>query len=159
RTRDIAIDGDAAARGREACARKRAMLKAPRGVRAPFAAIDAIEAAFSLSFQEGSLRERELFADCVTSIESQALRHLFFAEREAAKVAGVSMDTPTLDVTRAAVVGAGTMGGGIAMSYANAGIPVVLKEVDAAALDRGLAAIRRNYGLTVSKGKMTAEQA
>jgi 3-hydroxyacyl-CoA dehydrogenase len=159
RTRDIAIDGDAAARGREACARKRVTVKAPRGVRAPFAAIDAIEAAFTLPFQDGSLRERELFADCVTSTESKALRHLFFAEREAAKVSGVSKDAPTLDIKRAAVVGAGTMGGGIAMSYANAGIPVLLKEVDATALERGLATIRRNYAVTVSKGKMTAEQA
>jgi 3-hydroxyacyl-CoA dehydrogenase len=159
RTRDITIDGDAAVRSREACARKRVTLTGPRGVRAPFAAIDAIEAAFTLAFQDGSLRERELFAECVTSTESEALRHLFFAEREAAKTVGVPRDTPTLDVRRAAVVGAGTMGGGIAMSYANAGIPVLLKEVDAAALDRGLAAIRRNYGATVSKGKMTAEQA
>jgi len=159
RTRDLAIDGDAAAQGREACARKRAALKGPRGVRAPFAAIDAIEAAFTLSFPDGSIRERELFAECVTSVESKALRHLFFAERDAAKVAGVPKETPTLDIRRAAVVGAGTMGGGIAMSYANAGIPVLLKEVDAAALERGLAAIRRNYGVTVSKGKMTAEQA
>src|SRR4051812_17050193 len=85
RTRDIAIEGDAAARGREACARKRAALKTPRGVRAPFAAIDAIEAAFTRSFHDGSIRERELFAECVTSIESKALRHFFFAEREAAK--------------------------------------------------------------------------
>jgi 3-hydroxyacyl-CoA dehydrogenase len=159
RTRDIALDVGAAARGREACARKRATLKAPRGIRAPFAAIDAIEAAFTLSFQEGSIRERELFAECVTSVESKALRHLFFAEREAAKVDGVLKETPTLDIRRAAVIGAGTMGGGIAMTYANAGIPVLLKEIDAATLERGLATIRRNYAVTVSKGKMTAEQA
>jgi 3-hydroxyacyl-CoA dehydrogenase len=159
RTRDIAIDGDAAASGREACARKRVTVTPPRGVRAPLAAIDAIAAAFTFSFQEGSVRERELFADCVTSIESKALRHLFFAEREAARVTGVAKDTPTLDVKRAAVIGAGTMGGGIAMSYANAGIPVLLKEVDSAALERGLATIRRNYAVTVSKGKMSAEQA
>jgi 3-hydroxyacyl-CoA dehydrogenase len=159
RTRDIPIDGDAAARGREACARKRVTLKAPRGVRAPVAAIDAIEAAFTRSFEDGSLRERELFAECVTSTESKALRHLFFAEREAAKVAGIPREMPTVEIKRAAVVGAGTMGGGIAMSYANAGIPVLLKEVDAASLERGLATIRRNYAVTVSKGKMSAEQA
>jgi 3-hydroxyacyl-CoA dehydrogenase len=159
RTRDIVIDAAGVARGREACTQKRQAVKAPRGVRAPFAAIDAVEAAFTLSFHDGSLRERELFAECVTSTESKALRHLFFAEREAAKVAGIPRETPALDIRRAAVVGAGTMGGGIAMSYANAGIPVLLKEVDAAALERGLAAIRRNYGVTISKGKMTAEQA
>src|SRR4029079_6201252 len=105
-----------------------------KGVRAPFAAIDAIEAALTLPFDQGSLRERELFAECVVSNESKALRHLFFAEREAAKVPDVPKETPALEIKRAAVVGAGTMGGGIAMSYANAGIPVLLKEVDDAAL-------------------------
>jgi 3-hydroxyacyl-CoA dehydrogenase len=104
------------------------------------------------------VRERELFAECVVSTESKALRHLFFAEREAAKVPDVPKDTPTRDIKRAAIVGAGTMGGGIAMTYANAGIPVLLKEVDEAALQRGLATIRRNYDVTMSKGKMTAEQ-
>ena len=111
----------------------------------------------TLAFDDGSLRERELFADCVVSTESKALRHLFFAEREAAKVPDVPKDTPAVDIQRAAVVGAGTMGGGIAMSYANAGIPVLLKEVDDAALQRGLATIRKNYESTVAKGKMTAE--
>ena len=89
------------------------------------------------------VRERELFADCVVSTESKALRHLFFAEREVAKVPDVPKDTPTNDIKRAAVVGAGTMGGGIAMTYANAGIPVLLKDVDDAALQRGLATIRK----------------
>ena len=86
--------------------------------------------ALTLPFDEGSIRERELFADCVVSTESKALRHLFFAEREVAKVPDVPKDTPTQEIKRAAVVGAGTMGGGIAMNYANAGIPVLLKEVD-----------------------------
>jgi len=90
--------------------------------------------------------------------ESKALRHLFFAEREVAKVPDVPKDTPTRDIKCAAVVGAGTMGGGIAMTYSNAGIPVLLKEVDQAALDRGVSTIRRNYEVTMSKGKMTAEQ-
>ncbi len=128
------------------------------GTAAPFAAVDAIEAGLTLPFDDGSLRERELFADCVVSTESKALRHLFFAEREVAKVPDIPKDTPTKDIKRAAVVGAGTMGGGIAMTYANAGIPVLLKEVDEAALQRGLATIRRNYDVTMSKGKMTAEQ-
>ena len=118
---------------------------APRACAAPFAAVDAIEAGLTLPFDEGSMRERELFADCVVSTESKALRHLFFAEREVAKVPDVPKDTPTTDIKRAAVVGAGTMGGGIAMNYANAGIPVLLKEVDEAALERGLATIRQNY--------------
>ncbi len=111
----------------------------------------------TLAFDAGSLRERELFADCVVSTESKALRHLFFAEREAAKVPDVPKETPVKDIRRAAVVGAGTMGGGIAMSYANAGIPVLLKEVDQAALDRGLAVIRKNYESSVAKGRMTQD--
>src|SRR5205823_9744899 len=96
----------------------------------------------TLAFDAGSLIERELFADCLVSTESRALVHLFFAEREAAKVPGVPKGTPASDITRAAVVGAGTMGGGIAMTFANAGIPVILKDVDNAALARGMAAIR-----------------
>ena len=130
--------------------------RAARGRRSPRSTRS--KPACERGFDEGSVRERELFADCVVSTESKALRHLFFAEREAAKVPDVPKDTPAIDITRAAVVGAGTMGGGIAMSYANAGIPVLLKEVDDAALQRGLATIRKNYEVTMSKGRMTAEQ-
>ena len=132
--------------------------KTAKGMTAPFAAVNAIEAGLKLPFDEGSIRERELFAECVVSTESKALRHLFFAEREVAKVPDIPKDTPAKDIKRAAVIGAGTMGGGIAMTYANAGIPVLLKDVDDAALQRGLATIRRNYDVTMSKGKMTAEQ-
>ncbi|HMF95605.1 MAG TPA: 3-hydroxyacyl-CoA dehydrogenase NAD-binding domain-containing protein [Vicinamibacterales bacterium] len=150
---------DAASASHEAVAAVRtALKKTARGMRAPFAVVDAIEAGIQNGFDKGSERERELFAQCVVSTESKALRHLFFAEREAAKVPDIPKDTPTRDIRRAAVVGAGTMGGGIAMNYANAGIPVLLKEVDQAALDRGLATIRKNYDVTMSKGKMTHEQ-
>ncbi|HEY2945802.1 MAG TPA: enoyl-CoA hydratase-related protein, partial [Vicinamibacteria bacterium] len=132
--------------GLGACAAARAALaKTARGVRAPLAAVDAIEAALTMDFDAGSARERELFAECVVSTESRALVHLFFAEREAAKVPGVPKDTKAREVQRAAVLGAGTMGGGIAMTYANAGIPVLLKDVDQPALQRGLATIRKNY--------------
>src|SRR5882672_10137683 len=159
KVREIAISSDAAAKGLQASAKMRESLaKTARGLRAPYAVVDAVEAGLQHGFDAGSVRERELFADCVVSTESKALRHLFFAEREVAKVPDVPRDTPTKDIKRAAVVGAGTMGGGIAMNYANAGIPVLLKEVDQAALDRGLATIRRNYEVTMSKGKMTAEQ-
>src|SRR5262245_30961558 len=157
KTRDITVSGDASRSGVEACQRARSAFKAPKGVKAPFAAIDGIEAAMTRPFDEGSLRERELFADCVISSESKALRHLFFAERDAAKVPDVPKDTSTTDIKRAAVVGAGTMGGGIAMSYASAGIPVLLKEVDDAALQRGLATIRKNYESTVAKGRMSQQ--
>src|SRR6185436_16022072 len=132
--------------------------KVGRGATAPMVVVDAIEAGLRLDFDAGSTRERELFAGCVVSTESHAMRHLFFAEREVAKVPDVPKDTPVKEIKRAAVVGAGTMGGGIAMTYANAGIPVLLKDVDEAALQRGLATIRRNYDVTMSKGKMTAEQ-
>jgi 3-hydroxyacyl-CoA dehydrogenase len=144
--------------GLAACeATRGALARTARGAAAPFAAVSAIEAALTLPFDAGSLRERELFADCVVSTESRALVHLFFAERDVTKIPDVPKDTPAREITRAAVVGAGTMGGGIAMTYANAGIPVLLKEVDAAALERGLATIRRNYETSVSKAKMTPE--
>jgi 3-hydroxyacyl-CoA dehydrogenase len=158
RTRDLQeaiADRDA---GLSACAAARvALASTARGVRAPYAAIEAIEAVFTGDFETGSARERELFAACVTSTESRALRHLFFAEREAVKVPGVAKDTPAREIGRAAVVGAGTMGGGIAMAYASAGIPVLLKEVDDASLQRGLAAIRRTYESSVAKGRMTVQ--
>jgi 3-hydroxyacyl-CoA dehydrogenase len=159
KVRDIVISPDNVKAGLDACAAVRESLKkTARGMRAPYAVVDAIEAGLKLPFDQGSMRERELFADCVVSTESKALRHLFFAEREVAKVPDVPRDTPIKEIKRAAVVGAGTMGGGIAMNYANAGIPVLLKDVDQAALDRGIATIRRNYEVTMSKGKMTAEQ-
>jgi len=135
---------------------------AARGLRtsrlaAPLAVLDAIEAAMTMPFDEASERERELFADCVVSTESKALRHLFFAEREASKVPDVPRGTPTTPIARAAVIGAGTMGGGIAMAYASAGIPVLLKDVDEAAVARGMATIRKNYESTVAKGKLSPE--
>ncbi|HEU4939696.1 MAG TPA: 3-hydroxyacyl-CoA dehydrogenase NAD-binding domain-containing protein, partial [Vicinamibacterales bacterium] len=138
-------------------AMRASLAKTARGARAPFAAVDAIEACITMDFEAGSRREIELFADCVLSTESKAMRHLFFAEREVAKIPDVPKDTPTRKITRAAVVGGGTMGGGIAMTYANAGIPVLLKDVDQAALDRGLAVIRKNYESTLSKGRITPE--
>jgi 3-hydroxyacyl-CoA dehydrogenase len=149
--------GDRAS-GLAACETARATLaKTARGARAPFAVVDAIEACVTKDFEAGSARERELFADCVLSTESRALVHMFFAEREVSKIPDIPKDTPTHDIKRAAVIGAGTMGGGIAMSYANVGIPVLLKDVDQAGLDRGMATIRKNYESTVSKGKLSPE--
>jgi 3-hydroxyacyl-CoA dehydrogenase len=158
RSREIVVTAADTTAGLAACGKTRtALARSARGARAPFAAVDAIEAALTLPFDAGSIRERELFADCVVSTESHALRHLFFAEREAAKIPDIPKDTPVADMRRAAVVGAGTMGGGIAMTYASAGIPVRLKEVDQTALDRGMATIRRNYESSVAKGRMTPE--
>jgi 3-hydroxyacyl-CoA dehydrogenase len=140
------------------CERTRASLaRTAKGVPAPYSAVAAIEAGLREGFDAGSRRERELFADCVVSAESKALRHVFFAEREAAKIPDAPAGVEARTIARAAVVGAGTMGGGIAMTYASAGIPVLLKEVDQAAIDRGLATIRRNYESSVAKGKMTPD--
>jgi 3-hydroxyacyl-CoA dehydrogenase len=158
RTRDLQENISDRAVAIAACQAVRATLdKTTRGARAPFAAVDAIEACFTMDFDAGSRRERELSAGCILSTESKAMRHLFFAEREAARIPDVPRDTPARAIARAAVVGAGTMGGGIAMAYANAGIPVQLKDVDRAALDRGMSAIRRNYASTMAKGRMTQE--
>ena len=159
KVREIVIDADGVKAGLEACAAMRVSLaKTAKGMQAPFAVVDAVEAGLRNTFDAGSIREREIFAGCVVSTESKSLRHLFFAERDVAKVPDVPKDTPTKDIKRAAVIGAGTMGGGITMTYVNAGIPVLLKDVDDAALQRGLATIRKNYEVTMSKGKMTAEQ-
>ena len=158
RTRDLQDKIDDRAAGLAACqAMRTTLLKTARGARAPRVAVDAIEACITLDFDAGSRREMELFADCVLSTESKAMRHLFFAEREVAKIPDVPRGTPTRTVSQAAVVGAGTMGGGIAMAYANAGIPVLLKDVDDTAVDRGMTIIRNNYESTRSKGKITAE--
>ena len=158
RTRERADAIADLARGRAACQAMRASLPAHGGGSAAArAVVDAIEAGLQRGFDAGSERERELFAGCVISTESKALRHLFFAEREVARVPGVSKETPAKTIVSAAVLGAGTMGGGIAMTYANAGIPVLLKDVDQAALDRGLATIRGNYQSSVAKGRMTPD--
>ena len=158
RTRDLTAAVADRESGLAACAAARKTLAgAARGLQAPFKAVEAIEAALTLDFGAGSARERELFADCVVSTQSRALVHMFFADREVAKVPDVPKDTPARAVSRAAVIGAGTMGGGIAMAYANAGIPVLLKDVDAAVVQRGMSTIRRNYESSVAKGRMTAE--
>ncbi len=133
---------------------KHAVAKRSRGLLAPQKAIEAVEAA-SLPFEEGLQREAELFAECLFSEQSKALIHVFFGEREVSKIPGIGQEVSKLPIRVAAVVGAGTMGGGIAMSYANAGIPVLLKETGQEALERGLANLRKNYAATVQKGRMT----
>jgi 3-hydroxyacyl-CoA dehydrogenase len=129
--------------------------KKQRGLLAPLAAIDAIEAATTLPFEQGCRKEEELFTKCLFSDQSRALIHAFFAEREVAKIPDVPKETPTLGVNSVGIVGAGTMGGGIAMVFANAGMPVLLKETDQAALDRGLASIQKNYANSVKRGRFT----
>ncbi len=131
--------------------------KKARGTIAPLRAIAAVEAAAKLPFKEGLEREAELFRECLFSEQSKSLIHVFFGEREVSKIPGVSKDTPTVAVRKAAVVGAGTMGSGIAMVYANAGVPVILKEVSQEMLDRGLGAIRKNYAGSVQRRRFTEE--
>lgn len=127
--------------------------KKQRGLPAPLAAIDAIEAATRMPFEKGCEEEARLFDQCLYSDQSKALIHVFFAEREVAKIPDVPKETPVLPVNSVAIVGAGTMGSGIAMVFANAGIPVTLKDADQAAIDRGIANIRKNYAISVQRGR------
>jgi 3-hydroxyacyl-CoA dehydrogenase len=117
--------------------------------------IDAVEAAARLPFDAGIGRERELSAESVRSEPCKALLHVFFAERAAAKIPDVTSETPALPVSKVAIVGAGTMGGGIAMACANAGIDVRLRDTSTTALERGMDAVRRNYAASVKRGRMT----
>lgn len=138
---------------------KRAELaKKSRGAIAPARIVDCVEAAVEKPFAKGLAYERELFVECMNSPQSAALRHGFFAEREAGKIPGMAKDVALRPIKKVGIVGAGTMGGGIAMNFLNAGIPVVLLEVKADALERGIGLIRKNYEATASKGKMTMEQ-
>jgi 3-hydroxyacyl-CoA dehydrogenase len=129
-----------------------------KGYPAPAKCVEAVAAAVSRPFDEGLRLERELFVQLLQTSESKALRHAFFAERAASKIPDAPDDTPTRPIKSAAVVGAGTMGGGIAMNFANAGIPVAVLEAKKEALDKGLATIRKNYEGSARKGKLTAAQ-
>ena len=133
--------------------------KKQRGLLAPVAAVEAIEAATKMPFEEGCKVEQKLFIDCLFSDQSKSLIHVFFSEREVTKIPDIPKDTPLIPIKTAVVVGAGTMGGGIAMVLANAGIPVLLKETDQAALDRGLATIKLNYANSVKRGRFTQQDA
>jgi 3-hydroxyacyl-CoA dehydrogenase len=128
-----------------------------RGFRAPEHCIRAVEAAVALPFAQGLARERELFQELMSSPESKAQRYFFFAEREAAKIPDVPADTPARDIRKAAVLGAGTMGGGIAMNFASAGIPVTVVEVAREPLEHGLGVVRKNYEATAAKGRLTRD--
>jgi 3-hydroxyacyl-CoA dehydrogenase len=128
-----------------------------KGYPAPLKCLEAVAASLK-PFEEGVQVERRLFIDLLHSPESKALRHVFLAERAASKVPDIPEDTPVRAIRSAAVVGAGTMGGGIAMCFANAGIPVRLLEVKQEALDKGIATIRKNYEASAKKGKLTSAQ-
>jgi len=136
---------------------RKKMARKIRGFEAPESCIKAVEGAVNKPFDEGMQYERELFAPLVTGAQANALRYYFFSERQVRKIPDIPKDTPLLDIKTAAVIGAGTMGGGIAMNFVNVGIPVTLIEVKQDLLERGLSVIKRNYDVTVSKGKLTAE--
>ena len=131
--------------------------KGAGGNPAPAEIAKCIHAAVTLPFDEGRKVERERFEYLVNTVESKALRHMFFAERQTSKIPDVPEDTPTREIKKAAVVGAGTMGGGIAMSFANAGIPVVITDVSQEALDKGMKRIRDNYEASVKRGRLKPE--
>jgi 3-hydroxyacyl-CoA dehydrogenase len=126
-----------------------------RGFEAWEKAIESVQNAVNLPFDEGMAEERTLFAGLVVTTQSKAQRYVFFAERQAAKVADIPADTPTRKIAKVGVIGAGTMGGGIAMNFLSAGIPVAIVETSKEALDRGVSIIRRNYENTAKKGRLT----
>jgi len=134
-----------------------AMTKKSRGLEAPFAAADAVGYAIDLPFEEGLKKERETFLKLIASDQSKAQRYAFFAEREANKIAGVPEGTKSRPVERVAILGAGTMGGGIAMSFANAGIPVTLIETGEEQLKRGLGVMQKNWEATAARGGIPAD--
>jgi 3-hydroxyacyl-CoA dehydrogenase len=134
------------------------LARSARGLFSPFKIVDAVRAAVDLPFDEGLERERDLFMECMDSPQRAGLIHSFFAEREVQKIPGMPDGVKPRQIRSVGIIGAGTMGGGIAMNFANVGIPVHLKEVKQEALDKGLAVIRRNYENTAKKGRMTMDE-
>ncbi|MCH8866439.1 MAG: enoyl-CoA hydratase/isomerase family protein [Proteobacteria bacterium] len=130
-----------------------------RGQIAPLKMLESVQAALTLPFAEGLAQERELFLELMRGSQSNALRHVFFAERTAAKIRGLPRETPRREIKQVGIIGGGTMGGGIAMTFANADFPVVMLEINDAALARGLSIVDRNYDGSVKRGKLSASQA
>ncbi len=133
------------------------VLKKSKGLDAPKRCADAVRNSLTMPFDEALTTERKYFVELVEGNQSKAQRHLFFAEREAAKVAGVGKDDKPRKIAKVGVIGAGTMGGGISMSFVNGGIPVTILEMTDEALKRGLGVIEKNYGISVSRGSLTEE--
>lgn len=137
---------------------RKSIARKARGFEAPEACVKAVEAAVNMPFAEGVKYERKLFEALMAGTQSAAQRYVFFAERQVNKIPDIPKDTPLLEIKKAGVLGAGTMGGGIAMNFINAGIPVTLCEVTREALDRGIGVIRKNYEISASRGRFTQEQ-
>lgn len=133
------------------------LAKKARGLEAPHACAQSVRNAITLPFDEALAAERELFTKLVSGDQSRAQRHVFFAEREATKVPGVGKEAAPREIRRAGIIGAGTMGGGIAMAFVNGGIPVTLLEMNRDALDRGMAMIEKNYAISVSRGSLSED--
>ena len=157
KVRDLKVDASQTPAGFFDEARKR-VAKDKKNLFAPQRIVDALQAAATLPFEKGMVRERELFLQCAQNSQSKALQHVFFAERKAANVPNLDKNVAKRDIKSVAIIGAGTMGGGIAMNFLNAGIPVTLLEMKQEALDRGVGVIRKNYDNTASKGRLTLEQ-
>jgi 3-hydroxyacyl-CoA dehydrogenase len=158
RVRDLTDKIEAARKMPEVFANfRKANARKFRNMTAPENIIKCVEAAVSLPFDDGLKRESELSAELHSGPQAPAMRHSFFAEREAAKIPDVPDDTPTLPVNTVGIIGAGTMGGGIAMNFANVGIPVKIVETKQEALDRGLSVIRKNYERTAQRGGMAQD--
>ena len=155
KSRNRNIPGEAGA-GLFDAARQRIARRA-RGLIAPYRCIESVANAVEMSFEDGMKKERGFFVELLDSEQSAGQRHAFFAERQANKIPGVPKDTPVKTIEAAAVIGCGTMGGGIAMNFANAGIPVRVLETSEEALDAGLAIIRKNYAGSVARGRITQE--
>jgi 3-hydroxyacyl-CoA dehydrogenase len=137
---------------------RKTQMRRLKGFEAPEACIEAVKAAIDLPYEEGVKKERELFGKLVSGTQSKALRHVFFAERAAAKIDDIPKDTPLIPVKKVGILGAGTMGGGIAMNFLTAGYPVTILEREQEALDRGVSIIRKNYERSAAKGRFTADQ-
>jgi 3-hydroxyacyl-CoA dehydrogenase len=157
RIRDIAIDASKLAAGFFDDAHKR-IAKEKKNLFAPQRIVDALQAASTLPFDQGIARERELFMQCMQNSQAKALQHVFFAERKVGNIPNLDKSVKPREIKKVAVIGAGTMGGGIAMNFVNVGIPVTVLEVKQDALDRGLGVIRKNYENTASKGRLTMDQ-
>lgn len=153
-TRDLPVKGDVAAIE----ALKAANGRKWKGFDAPYANLACVEAATRLPFDEGMAFERNEFLKLMMGSQSAAQRHIFFAERQAAKIDGLAKDTPLRDIRKVGVIGAGTMGGGISMNFLGRGIPVTIVEMVKENLDRGVGVIRKNYEASAAKGRFTAEQ-
>ncbi len=139
-------------------ASRKLLSRQARGQMAPQCIVDCIEAAATLPFEEGLAVEQKLFMECMHSSQSAAMRHMFFAQREASKIKGLSKETAKREIKSVAVIGGGTMGGGIAMNFVNVGIPVTMLEINDEALQRGLAIVEKNYSISVKKGKLSEEK-